>query len=871
MKNSFLKIIIFVFCSLFFQSVYGSEEFNFDVTEVEILENGNKFIGTKRGLITTNDGIEIDANEFEYDKKLNVLKAKGNVKIFDKINNYMIFTKKITYKKNDGIIFTNDESKAINLNDETVITADDFEYNIPLNTITAEKKVIAIDKIKNYKIYTEFLKYFRLEEKIITKGKTSADIKSKYNIKSSDIVFFRNSMELSSEKKTQISDKLNLYNLSKFKYLIDDDELRGEKIIISSNYNLPKNDKFYFSSAVIDLGNQNFTAKDTLIEVHKDIFDNSENDPRIKGISSNKTGEITTIRKGVFTSCKKNDDCPPWAIQASEIRHDKNKKEINYKNAILKVYDFPVLYFPKFFHPDPTVKRKSGILKPVLNNSNVLGSSFTVPYYHVISNDSDLTFTPTIFDNGIKLVQNEYRKVGKKSNFLINYGHSRNYKSSLENKEKNTSYLFSRINLDLDLENYNTSKLFINLEKVTNDTFLKIFDTNLLENTTSLKPDDNNVLSSELKLILNNENYNFNTGIKSYENLQKSKSDRYQYILPYYNFNKTFLPNFTTGSINLSSSGSNDLNNTNQLKTRVTNNISYSSLDFVSNSGFKNNYNINLKNLNSIGRNVSEYKTSPQIELFSLFEFNSSLPLRKKTLSSLNFLTPKISFRTNPSDMKNHSSDETLVTTENVFSLDRLGLSDSFEAGSSMTFGIDYRKEMLEMNKYFEIKLASVLRADEENFIPKKSTLNKKTSNIFGSVSSNFLENLDLKYNFALDNNLDEIKYNDINATLSLNNFVSTFNFIKEVGEMGDENFIKNTTSYEINDQNQISFNTRRNRKINLTEFYDLVYEYKNDCLIAGIKYKKTYYEDRDLKPIEDLLFTVTLFPITTYEHKVDR
>jgi len=47
------------------------------------------------------------------------------------------------------------------------------------------------------------------------------------------------------------------------------------------------------------------------------------------------------------------------------------------------------------------------------------------------------------------------------------------------------------------------------------------------------------------------------------------------------------------------------------------------------------------------------------------------------------------------------------------------------------------------------------------------------------------------------------------------------------------------------------------------------VYEYKNDCLTAGIKYKKTYYSDGDLKPTENLLFTVTLFPLTTYEHDV--
>ena len=49
-----------------------------------------------------------------------------------------------------------------------------------------------------------------------------------------------------------------------------------------------------------------------------------------------------------------------------------------------------------------------------------------------------------------------------------------------------------------------------------------------------------------------------------------------------------------------------------------------------------------------------------------------------------------------------------------------------------------------------------------------------------------------------------------------------------------------------------------------------IIYEYRNDCLLAGIKYKKTYYEDREIKPREDLLLTVTFIPLTTYEHKAD-
>ena len=238
----------------------------------------------------------------------------------------------------------------------------------------------------------------------------------------------------------------------------------------------------------------------------------------------------------------------------------------------------------------------------------------------------------------------------------------------------------------------------------------------------------------------------------------------------------------------------------------------------------------------------------------------------------LNYLTPKISIRANPGDMKNHNETERIINTDNIFSIDRMGLEDSFETGRSLTLGVDYKKQMLnDMNKYFELKLASVLRDKEENFMPSKTTLNKKKSNIFGSLSTNYIKNLDLKYKFALDNNLDEIEYNDVSANFSLNNFVTSFNLIKEKGEMGDQDFTKNSISYEFNDQNIISFNTRRNRKINLTEFYNLVYEYKNDCLVAGINYNKTYYEDRDLKPIEDLMFTITLFPLTTFERKIDQ
>ena len=58
-------------------------------------------------------------------------------------------------------------------------------------------------------------------------------------------------------------------------------------------------------------------------------------------------------------------------------------------------------------------------------------------------------------------------------------------------------------------------------------------------------------------------------------------------------------------------------------------------------------------------------------------------------------------------------------------------------------------------------------------------------------MTNNFSENIKLNYNFSVDNNFDEISYNDINTTLSTQNFSTTFNFIKELGDMGDQNFLK--------------------------------------------------------------------------------
>jgi LPS-assembly protein len=242
-------------------------------------------------------------------------------------------------------------------------------------------------------------------------------------------------------------------------------------------------------------------------------------------------------------------------------------------------------------------------------------------------------------------------------------------------------------------------------------------------------------------------------------------------------------------------------------------------------------------------------------------------------------LTPKISLRINPgNNMDNYSNRSANITAENVFNTNRLGISNDFEAGRSLTLGIDYKFDQLEndgfentKDKYFSAKLATVVRDEFENDIPISSTINKKNSDIFGSINNRLFKNFNLRYDFSLDNDIKTVNSNTISTNISINNFVTSFGYVEKRNEIGSTHMLSNVTEYIVNDNTSLKFSTRRNKEINLTEYYDLSYEYKNDCLTAALKFKKSFYQDNDLKPTEDLFFTVSLVPLAKYEAGIKR
>ena len=201
MKNNFIRTftIFITFLSLF--TATFADEFNFNVTEIQIYENGNLIKGIKGGTVTTENNIIIIADNFEYNKLTTLFKAIGNAKLIDQNENITIESNEVYYLKNKEEIYTLGKSKANNgLNIE--IDADDyFKYNKLTSILEAKGNVVIVDKEKDVIINANQVFYEKNLNKFFTAGKTKAFIDKKYTVNTSDLVFLEKKMLLSSVKK----------------------------------------------------------------------------------------------------------------------------------------------------------------------------------------------------------------------------------------------------------------------------------------------------------------------------------------------------------------------------------------------------------------------------------------------------------------------------------------------------------------------------------------------------------------------------------------------------------------------------------------------------------------------------------------------
>jgi LPS-assembly protein len=731
--------------------------------------------------------------------------------------------------------------------DEFIFNTSEINVSEKGNIIEATDGTVTTTE-GNFTIKAE--KFYYDKEKLILEASKNVEVDDSKNeilIKSDFIKYNSKKKSILSNKKSTIEDSLgNIFFLENFLYTLDNKLIKlGKTKIIDIEKN-----HYTLEKAFLNLKSKKLLGKDISIDFSNKSFQPG-NEPRLKGATITSDGTDSIISKGVFTTCKKNDTCPPWQMSSEKITHNKDKKIIFYKNAWLKIYDTPVFYFPKFFHPDPTVKRQSGFLMPTIMSSSGLGTSLNTPYYHVLGVNKDFTLNPRFYSKNKFLLQTEFREVEKNSRDLFDF-------SFLNEKDKSVqSHFFSVMKKKINFFNFDESNLLLKIQQASNDNYLKTYKLKspIIESDT--------LMHSYLELNAYSDDLSLTSSVEVYEDLNKPDRDRYEYIYPNFNLLKAFKNNTTLdGRFSLNSYGYAKTHDTNISERILVNDLIFNSNPNITKKGFKNTFSYLFKNSNTDSSKSTSFKEGVDNKLDLLFEYSSSYPLIKQTKKFNSTLSPLMTFKYSPNNSKNMTNDDKRLDINNIFGFNRLGTSTSVEGGVSFTYGLDYSKSDKSDNEFLSAKIANIFRPEEDINLPKKSGLNNKTSDFVGQINLIPNQNFKINYDFALKENLADTSYELLGTELKINNFVSTFEYLNEKSSATNTSYFSNESKISNSDNSKsLAFNTRKNIETDVTEFYNLIYEYRNDCLIAALEYNKDYYSDVGLKPEENIFFKLTILP----------
>ena len=745
---------------------------------------------------------------------------------------------------------------------ELEIKSSKIEYDDAEKVTIFEGKVTLIDE-KGNKLFSEYAKYNKLEEIIETKGETKIITSNNYKIISSNVIFNNKTNIIYSNNQTNIVDEdgnnidVEMFDYSIFNKIFFSKGNIKVKDINNNNYN--------FSEIYIDENKKKIVGSDVKAFLNDPaILLNSDNNPRFFANTMSLNQGSNSFNKGVFTYCKNRgtDKCPPWTLQSKKIKHDLASKTIYYDNVVLKVYDFPIFFSPKFSHPDHTVKRRSGLLAPALSNSTSLGSGIATPYYWNIAPDKDITFTPKFYVKENPLLLAEFRQDFINSYLIVDSGFTQGYKNKNNKKsEGNRAHFFSNFNMSLIDEQDKTSSVEINLEKVSNDTYFKVYDIK-----TALVEKEKTVLDNKIDFIYQNNDFYFGLTPSVYEDTQKLGHLRHEYLLPV-NIEKNIMVSEKYGFLDLESDMRLRNYETNKKTNILVNKFNWKSNKWLGSLGIENYFEGMVKAVNYDAKKTTEYKNNKKnSELHSAIGLFAKFPLYKEEFINKNIhtLTPKFLLRYAPGHMRKTTGGK--LNYGNLFNLNKIEELDVLEPGLSTSIGFEYKKNKLNesnliSDEIFSFSAGQVISAKENMDIPSSTSLEQRFSDIVGESKYNINNNINLNYNFSIDQGYRDFNYNEAGAEFEFEKAKFNLSYLQEKNHVGNQEFVQTGADFMLNKSSEISFNTKRNFLTNSAEFYNLSYNYINDCLKAGIAYRREFYTDRDVEPANTLMFTISIIP----------
>lgn len=587
---------------------------------------------------------------------------------------------------------------------------------------------------------------------------------------------------------------------------------------------------------------------------------------RIVGSSGTRTaGKKTDLSHAVYSPCNlctENPDSDPlWQIKAVKVSHDKDAKIVEYQDAWIEFFGFPVFYTPYFRHPDPTIKRKSGFLFPTFGNSSDLGATIQTPYFWNISPHEDMTITPTVMTAENPIIAMEYRNrlidgsIDLTSSLTTNSGDDEH---GTENGRYGVrGHILSEGRFDIN----ESWRWGFDGNWTTDDTYMRRFG---FGSPDSLK---SQIFAESFK----NRSY-FSVKSVSFQGLQADDdSSKIPLILPLADFNyvgeKDRFGGNTNFDFNFLSMTREEGTDTRRLSARsVWQRPMVGVLGDVYNISL--GLNSDFYHVNDLVRGSGEdeydgfsYRVTPEAAL------EWRMPFAKSDGNVSQVIEPIASFIWSPyggnsSKIPNEDSIELEFDDTNLFRTNRFSGLDRVEGGPRIIYGLKWGA-FGEKGRNTKVFIGQSWRPKVDDTYAEGSGLEDNFSDIVARLNISPGDHLDASYRtrFSPDNfsaRRHEVRFN---GGLPLLKLSGNYVFLEQQSGSefeGREELDLSATS-QIDRFWRTSLSGTRDMESNEMRTVGLNLTYEDECVVFRSQLTRTFFEDRDLEPTDSITFNLVL------------
>ena len=333
---------------------------------------------------------------------------------------YVYFSRKNEEVKNIAIIFTNEKVREVIIGDKSVndinnLNSETLVKNLPILKIQDSNErpsqEILVAKREDFLtlrtinklpvcIDDEFESY-ELQRTLVQADEDTLEVRSDEQNQGEDGVFYaQGNVEIERKDDLVKSDKAQydgetgvLFAEGNVRYLTEDLTLYADK----GGYN-SQNDTVNFSSTSFYFPDQKKPGKGMAEEI---LIDDDG---------------IVYMTPSSYTTCSISN--PDWEFSSSKTILYRDSDRGHAYNIFLKYKGVPVLYSPFVSFP-LSRDRHSGFLLPSIGSSGESGTVFSTPYYLNLSENFDLTITPTNYSGRGQMFEAEFRYKSENSDTVI--------------------------------------------------------------------------------------------------------------------------------------------------------------------------------------------------------------------------------------------------------------------------------------------------------------------------------------------------------------------------------------------------------------------------------------------------------------------